>query len=343
MIDLLDPDLVDRDAILDQLRASTPIAWRDGRRGPGYWAVTGYPELVAIVRDPDTFTSYLGTRPEVRRTAEASRPLHNLDPPAHTEERKLATRILAPDRWPALEPIVRSHIDRFLATPGDAIAGLAVPLVAEVFATWLGVADPAALAREVEAVHVAGAAFLDEPAANRAAAAAASSALAERMSRSRAHAELGPLAVLLVEAGLPTTIDAIGNGLAAITAPPAHLATAIERSLERAPIQQFARHATRDVELACVAIRAHQQVVLWFGAANRDPRRGDAPHVAFGAGPHRCAGAAFARRILFSFFTVWFARVSRHVATGERRASSYMNGYAHLAVAPMAASYGETM
>ncbi|MEO8554148.1 MAG: hypothetical protein ABI678_29435 [Kofleriaceae bacterium] len=334
MIDLLDPDLVDRDAILDTLRATAPIAWRSGRHGPGYWAITGYPELVAIVRDPDSFTSYLGTRPEVRRTADASRPLHNLDPPTHTEARKLATRILAPDRWPAIDPIVAAHVDRFLAAPGDAIAGLAVPLVAEVFATWLGVADPEALAREVEAVHVAGAAFLADPEPHRDAASAASAALADRMRGSRAHAEVGLLAVLLVEAGLPTTIDAIGNGLAALTSPPAQLAAAIEQVLERAPIQQFARFATRDVELAGVAIRAHQQVVLWFGAANRDPRRGDAPHLAFGAGPHRCAGAAFARRILLSFFSAWFARVPGHVATGERRASSYMNGFARLAIAP---------
>lgn len=337
MIDLLDPDLVDRDRVLDELRAVAPVAWRDGRRGPGYWAVTGYPELVAIVRDPDSFTSFSGTRPEVRRTAVASRPLHNLDPPAHGEARKVATKILAPDRWPAIDAIVEAHIARFLAAPEqDAIAELAVPLVADVFATWLGVDDANALAREVEAVHVAGAAFLDDPEPHRAAAAAASTALAHRMSRSRAFAEVGALAVLLVEAGLPTTIDAIGNGLALITSPPAHLATAIEASLERAPIQQFARHATRDVELAGVTIRAGQQVVLWFGAANRDPRRDDQPHLSFGAGPHRCAGAAFARRILAAFFTAWFARVPGHVATGERRASSYMNGFARLAIATRA-------
>ncbi|HEY0253179.1 MAG TPA: hypothetical protein VGC41_16710, partial [Kofleriaceae bacterium] len=87
MIDLLDPELADRDQILDSL---PPIAWREGRRGPGYWAVTGYPELVAILRDPETFTSTLGTRPEVRRTVDAIRPLHNLDPPAHTALRRVA-------------------------------------------------------------------------------------------------------------------------------------------------------------------------------------------------------------------------------------------------------------
>jgi cytochrome P450 len=330
--DLLDPDLRDRDDILDELRARAPIAWRAGRRGPGYWAVTGYPELVAIARDPETFTSHLGTRPEVRRTADAIRPLHNLDPPAHTSARALADRFLAPDRWPALDPIISAHLDRFLPAAGDAMPML-VALVGEVFATWLGVADAAALAREVEHVHVAGAAFLDDPEPNRAAAAAATAALAARMREARAFAELGLHATLFVEAGIPTTIDALANALAAIVTRPARLAAALDASLHRAPIQQFARYATRDVVVAGVAIRAHTQVILWFGAANRDPRRGGDPHVAFGVGPHRCVGAAFARRILAAFFAQWFARVPAHRAIGERRASSYMNGFARLEIA----------
>jgi cytochrome P450 len=332
MIDLLDPDLRDRDAILDQLRAQAPIAWRAGRRGPGYWAVTGYPELVAIARDPATFTSHLGTRPEVRRTAEAIRPLHNLDPPAHTGARELAERFLAPSRWPALDPIIAAHLDRFLPAAGDAMPML-VALVADIFATWLGVVDAAALAREVERVHVAGAAFLDDPEPHRAAAAAATAALADRMRGARAYAELGPHATLFVEAGMPTTIDALGNALAVICTRPTVLGPALDASLHLAPIQQFARYATRDVELAGAAIRANAQVILWFGAANRDPRRGEAPHVAFGAGAHRCVGAAFARRILAAFFAQWFERVPAHRATGERRASSYMNGFARLAIA----------
>ena len=125
----------------------------------------------------------------------------------------------------------------------------------------------------------------------------------------------------------------VANALATILARPIRLAPALDASLHRAPIQQFGRYATRDVELAGVAIRAHAQVILWFGAANRDPRRGNAPHVAFGAGPHRCVGAAFARRILAAFFEQWFARVPAHRANGERRASSYMNGFARLEIA----------
>ncbi len=338
MIDLLDPALANRDAVLDELRAVSPIAWREGRRGPGYWAVTGYPELVAIARDPATFTSYLGTRPEVRRTRDAARPLHNLDPPAHTELRKIAARLVAPDRIAALpiDAIIATALDRF--TGGDAIAELAIPVTSQIFAAWLGIADAAALHREVEAVHSAGAAFLDDPEPHRAAAAAASNAIAARMQPFARELALPALtgtilATLLVEAGIPTTIDAIGNGLAALATKPADLATAIEETLRLgAPIQQFARYATREIAIAGASIRPEQQVILWFGAANRDPRR-DGPHVSFGIGPHRCLGAAFARTILAAFFSQWFARVPFHRASGERRASSYMNGFARLEVA----------
>lgn len=315
-VDLLDPELRDRDAVLDAL---PPISWRAGRRGPGYWAVTGYPEAIAVLRDPRTFTSALGTRPEARRSAGAVRPLHNLDPPAHTELRRVAMKLLAHPPAIDLSPI--DELDE-----GDAIARVAVPIVSRWFAAWLGVGDPIGLHADAMAVHVAGARFLDDMSeSNREAAAQASMRLDARMGHDL-------LRTTLVLAGLPTTIDAIGNMLALVTARPTDLTAAVDASLERAPIQQFARYATEPIVIGDAAIERDQQVIVWFGAANRDPRRGDAPHLSFGAGPHRCVGAAMARRILVAVIERWFATRDAHTASGVRRVSSYMNGYVTLTV-----------
>ncbi|GGN17634.1 cytochrome P450 [Halarchaeum nitratireducens] len=73
----------------------------------------------------------------------------------------------------------------------------------------------------------------------------------------------------------------------------------------RAPLQARARETTRPVTIAGTTIPAGETVVLWIGAANRDPARYDAPeefrptrdpdHLAFGTGPHTCIGAPLAR------------------------------------------------
>ena len=72
------------------------------------------------------------------------------------------------------------------------------------------------------------------------------------------------------------------------------------------PVIQFARTATRDVELHGETIKAGDHIGLWYGAANRDPRVFDEPyrfdisrqpneHLGFGHGGHFCLGANLAK------------------------------------------------
>src|SRR3546814_12404388 len=93
--------------------------------------------------------------------------------------------------------------------------------------------------------------------------------------------------------------------LAALRADPdGVLPTAIEELLRYvSPVVYMRRRATRDTELRGVPIAEGDRVVMYYGAANRDPEVFDRPHeldmrrspnhhVAFGGGgPHFCPGA----------------------------------------------------
>lgn len=73
----------------------------------------------------------------------------------------------------------------------------------------------------------------------------------------------------------------------------------------RSPLQARARKATKQMTLGETTIPGDATVILWIGAANRDPKRFDKPemfdphrdpgHLAFGSGSHNCIGAPIAR------------------------------------------------
>jgi cytochrome P450 len=92
-----------------------------------------------------------------------------------------------------------------------------------------------------------------------------------------------------------------------LRAEPELIPAALEELLRLyAPNQGFARTATRDVEVRGRTIHAGEMAALVLPSANRDPAvfddpeefvldRSPNPHLAFGHGPHKCAGVAVAR------------------------------------------------
>ena len=129
--------------------------------------------------------------------------------------------------------------------------------------------------------------------------------------------ELLSMLILLLVAGNETTTTLIGNcivtllenpdQLERLRADPSLIVSAVDEVLRFAsPIQVDPRCATRDIELRGEKVSKDQIVLLWLGAANRDPEIFDNPeefdigrqnnrHLAFGFGTHFCLGNNLAK------------------------------------------------
>jgi cytochrome P450 len=121
----------------------------------------------------------------------------------------------------------------------------------------------------------------------------------------------------VLTAGGDTTVNGIGAAVYCLArfhgefeklrADPALARAAFEEAVRlESPVQTFFRTTTRDVEIGGEHVGEGRKVLMFFGAANRDPRRWERPaeyniarrnagHVGFGTGIHGCVGAVLAR------------------------------------------------
>ena len=171
--------------------------------------------------------------------------------------------------------------------------------------------------------------------------------------------ELASFFILLVVAGNETTRNAIAHGVYALSQFPDQQARwrndfdglaprAVEEIVRWAtPVQHFRRTVTTDgARLGDHEFAAGDKVVLWYGAANRDPEvfadpdafdvgRTPNDHVGFGGpGPHYCLGAHLARREMTVMFREMFERLPDLAPTAEpdRLRSNFIDGIKHLPV-----------
>ena len=129
--------------------------------------------------------------------------------------------------------------------------------------------------------------------------------------------ELYAQCVMLLFGGHETTRNLIGNGLYTLLRHPEQAAelrehpelirSAVEELLRyESPVQYTGRMVLEDFEFCGVQARRGQEIIFMLGAANRDARqfkepdvldlkRGNNPHLAFGAGAHFCIGNQLAR------------------------------------------------
>ncbi len=138
---------------------------------------------------------------------------------------------------------------------------------------------------------------------------------AERQGFTVAEAEI--LVRSLLTAGVDTTVNGLGAAVWCLArfpaefdrlrADPSLARAAFEEAIRlESPVQTFFRTTTRDVVIGEETIPEGCKVLMFLGAANRDPRRWELPddydiarrnagHVGFGTGIHGCVGAVLAR------------------------------------------------
>lgn len=161
----------------------------------------------------------------------------------------------------------------------------------------------------------------------------------------------------LLSAGVDTTVHAIGAVLYAfatnpgqwqrLRANPSLARVAFEEAIRlESPVQTFFRTATRTVTTEDFTVPDGKKILMFLGAANRDPRawpnpdgfdlgRNPSGHVGFGMGIHHCVGQHVARLEAEALLTALARRFSAIELAGppRRHHNNTLRGFESLPIA----------
>ena len=310
------------------------------------FAVARYAEVHAVFNDPETFCSRRGVGLSDFAKEEPWRPqslILEADPPDHTRARAILNKVLSVGVMRSLRDRFQAEADRMvdgLLERGsfDAIPDLTEAFPMSVFPDAVGLKNEG---RDhlLPYASLAFNAFGPDNELRRRALAEAGPHVAwvtrqcERdnlredgfgaaihAAADRREIEPGNATLLvrsLLTAGIDTTVNGLGAAVWALAsfpdqwqrlrADPTLARAAFEEAVRlESPVQTFFRTTTRPVELSGFAIGEGEKVLMFMGAANRDPRRWQEPdryditrrtsgHVGFGSGIHMCVGQFVAR------------------------------------------------
>jgi len=365
--------------------AEVSAAFRDRRLGRIFWHRYRHEDLGIPPGEP------AWNDPRLAGIAAFERwELLALEPPEHTRLRRLVMEAFTPRAVEALRERVATLAEHLLAEAiaagGDRIAlvtGYAEPFSLTVICDLLGIPESerdllVPLSHRIVAIYEPG--VRGERAADADAAATTLRELILALVRERrrrpADDLLGALvaarvdgegltddqvaatAMVLLMAGHEATVNATGNGIAALAAHPAEWARIVSGTVDPRiaveevlrydpPLQLFERWVLEPgVTIGGTELPVGARVAMLLGSANRDPRRfpepdrfrverGDAGHVAFGGGIHFCLGAPLARLEIETTLRLLAARLPDLALADapERRGGLQFRGFARLDLA----------
>ncbi|SFK70305.1 cytochrome P450 [Geodermatophilus ruber] len=369
------------------VRETAPVVWLSAHQ---VWATGRHDLVERVFRDWGTFTSTAGTGVTNTRRAENWREpsvLLEADPPEHTPRRAVMTRALGPAAVRRLRAGFAATADALvdeLLERGefDAATDLAQAYPLTVLPDAVGFVPEGRRhllpysnlnfqamgpRNELydEAVELAG----DSPAyvawqmrreALRPDGLGADIFAAADAGEITEH-EAAMMVRSILSAGVDTTIFGIGLTIRSLIEnpdqwqllrqDPSLARFAFDESLRyTAPSPIIGRTTNVPVELDGIQLGADEKVLLFLGAANRDPRRWEDPdefritrraagHLAFGTGVHGCVGHLIARMEAECLLSALARKVGRLELTGEPRItySNWLRGLDSLPVRAHAA------
>ena len=332
------------------------------------YAMARFNEVHAAMNDWQTYSSASGVGLDDFRKTKPWRPpsiLLEVDPPLHTQTRSVMSRVMSPaamrqkrEEW----QVKADHLVDHLLERGtfDAIADLANIFPLRVFPDAVGlrpegrenllpygnmVFNSFGPRNDVFLESVANAQpvvqwIMDQCRREVLTPGGFGAQVFEAMDRGEIDETQAPILVRsMLTAGLDTTIIGIGSMVYAfamfpdqwdiLRREPALLRPAFDEVVRWAsPVQTFFRTTTRDVEGEGVNIPEGEKVLMFLGAANRDPRKWDHPddldirrattgHVGFGTGIHGCVGQMVARMEADVVMTAMLKRIKSIEIVGE--------------------------
>jgi len=359
------------------LREAGPVVWLAQY---GIWAMARHEQVRDALTDWQTYCSSAGVGLSDFRKEPPWRPpsiILEVDPPLHTRTRAVLTRILSPAAIRVLRETFEREAEALIARlveqrEFDGVADLAEAYPLKVFPDAVGISEEGrenllpygsmvfnsfGPRNDLFQRAMANAGPVREWIMSKCGRAAlAPGQLGMQIFEAVDAGELsedeaGMLVRSFLSAGIDTTGYGIGNALYCLARYPEQwqvlrsnpnlIRGAFDEVLRfEAPLQTFFRTTTRPVDVGGVELGDGEKVLLFFAAANRDPRRWERPdtfdvsrraagHMTFGTGIHGCVGQAVAKLEAEAVLGALLKRVASLEMTAEprRRLNNTLRGF----------------